>query len=128
MERIHSLEEQLKDVEVKSKETLAEEQKKFKQMLSRAETEKAEQMYIAQRLQSIEKEYEVLKIENPRLRLEIDKLRVEKLDLQDKLTDVQAEYNAVYSEHEELKQKFENINYKTKVSSTLDMFFFLEKY
>uniref|UniRef100_A0A8W8IUF0 Rab11 family-interacting protein 3 n=1 Tax=Magallana gigas TaxID=29159 RepID=A0A8W8IUF0_MAGGI len=107
MERIHSLEEQLKDVEVKSKETLAEEQKKFKQMLSRAETEKAEQMYIAQRLQSIEKEYEVLKIENPRLRLEIDKLRVEKLDLQDKLTDVQAEYNAVYSEHEELKQKFE---------------------
>lgn len=31
--RIHSLEEQLKDVEVKSKETLAEEQKKFKQML-----------------------------------------------------------------------------------------------
>lgn len=28
------------------------------------------------RLQSIEKEYEVLKIENPRLRLEIDKLRV----------------------------------------------------
>ncbi|XP_011454112.3 rab11 family-interacting protein 4B isoform X1 [Magallana gigas] len=107
VDRIHSLEEQLKDVEVKSKETLAEEQKKFKQMLSRAETEKAEQMYIAQRLQSIEKEYEVLKIENPRLRLEIDKLRVEKLDLQDKLTDVQAEYNAVYSEHEELKQKFE---------------------
>lgn len=107
MERIHSLEEQLKDVEVKSKETLAEEQKKFKQMLSRAETEKAEQMYIAQRLQSIEKEYEVLKIENPRLKLEIDKLRVEKLDLQDKLTDVQAEYNAVYSEHEELKHKFE---------------------
>lgn len=28
------------------------------------------------RLQSIEKEYEVLKIENPRLKLEIDKLRV----------------------------------------------------
>ncbi|XP_078317973.1 rab11 family-interacting protein 4-like isoform X2 [Crassostrea virginica] len=107
MERIHSLEEQLKDVEVKSKETLAEEQKKFKQMLSRAESEKTEQMYISQRLQSIEKEYEQLKLENPKLRLEIDKLRDEKLDLQDKLADTQADYNTLHSEHEELKQKFE---------------------
>ncbi|XP_078317987.1 rab11 family-interacting protein 3-like isoform X15 [Crassostrea virginica] len=104
---IHSLEEQLKDVEVKSKETLAEEQKKFKQMLSRAESEKTEQMYISQRLQSIEKEYEQLKLENPKLRLEIDKLRDEKLDLQDKLADTQADYNTLHSEHEELKQKFE---------------------
>ncbi|XP_078317974.1 rab11 family-interacting protein 4-like isoform X3 [Crassostrea virginica] len=107
VDRIHSLEEQLKDVEVKSKETLAEEQKKFKQMLSRAESEKTEQMYISQRLQSIEKEYEQLKLENPKLRLEIDKLRDEKLDLQDKLADTQADYNTLHSEHEELKQKFE---------------------
>nr|XP_022316984.1 rab11 family-interacting protein 4-like isoform X3 [Crassostrea virginica]XP_022316985.1 rab11 family-interacting protein 4-like isoform X3 [Crassostrea virginica] len=107
MESIYSLEEQLTDVEVKSKETLAEEKKKFKHMLSRAESEKTEQMYISQRLQRIEKEYEQLKLENPKLRLEIDKLRDEKLDLQDKLADTQADYNTLHSEHEELKQKFE---------------------
>jgi regulator of replication initiation timing len=34
------------------------------------------QLFLFYRLQSIEKEYEQLKHENPKLRLEVDKLRV----------------------------------------------------
>ena len=106
--RIHMLEEQVKDVEVKSDERVSDEQRKYKEILSRQEREKSEQMeYFTQRLQNLEKENELLKMENPRLRNEIDRLKIDKLALEDKLTEVQVEYNAIMNENSDLKLKFD---------------------
>ncbi|XP_076074194.1 rab11 family-interacting protein 4B-like isoform X3 [Mytilus galloprovincialis] len=108
MERIHMLEEQVKDVEVKSDERVSDEQKKYKDILSRQEREKSEQMeYFTQRLQNLEKENELLKMENPRLRGEIDRLKIEKLELEDKITELQVEYSSVMNENSDLKLKFD---------------------
>ncbi|XP_071129565.1 rab11 family-interacting protein 4A-like isoform X2 [Mytilus edulis] len=106
--RIHMLEEQVKDVEVKSDERVSDEQKKYKDILSRQEREKSEQMeYFTQRLQNLEKENELLKMENPRLRGEIDRLKIEKLELEDKITEIQVEYSSVMNENSDLKLKFD---------------------
>ncbi|XP_076074199.1 rab11 family-interacting protein 4B-like isoform X8 [Mytilus galloprovincialis] len=106
--RIHMLEEQVKDVEVKSDERVSDEQKKYKDILSRQEREKSEQMeYFTQRLQNLEKENELLKMENPRLRGEIDRLKIEKLELEDKITELQVEYSSVMNENSDLKLKFD---------------------
>ncbi|CAC5417410.1 RAB11FIP3_4 [Mytilus coruscus] len=108
MERIHMLEEQVKDVEVKSDERVSDEQKKYKEILSRQEREKSEQMeYFTQRLQNLEKENELLKMENPRLRSEVDRLKIEKLELEDKITELQVEYSSVMNENSDLKLKFD---------------------
>ena len=108
MDRIHMLEEQVKDVEVKSDERVSDEQRKYKEILSRQEREKSEQMeYFTQRLQNLEKENELLKMENPRLRNEIDRLKIDKLALEDKLTEVQVEFNAIMNENSDLKLKFD---------------------
>ncbi|CAC5417411.1 RAB11FIP3_4 [Mytilus coruscus] len=106
--RIHMLEEQVKDVEVKSDERVSDEQKKYKEILSRQEREKSEQMeYFTQRLQNLEKENELLKMENPRLRSEVDRLKIEKLELEDKITELQVEYSSVMNENSDLKLKFD---------------------
>ncbi|XP_052070144.1 rab11 family-interacting protein 4A-like isoform X3 [Mytilus californianus] len=108
VDRIHMLEEQVKDVEVKSDERVSDEQKKYKEILSRQEREKSEQMeYFTQRLQNLEKENELLKMENPRLRSEIDRLKIEKLELEDKITELQVEYSSVMNENSDLKLKFD---------------------
>ena len=108
VDRIHMLEEQVKDVEVKSDERVSDEQRKYKEILSRQEREKSEQMeYFTQRLQNLEKENELLKMENPRLRNEIDRLKIDKLALEDKLTEVQVEFNAIMNENSDLKLKFD---------------------
>ncbi|KAJ8318958.1 LOW QUALITY PROTEIN: hypothetical protein KUTeg_004049 [Tegillarca granosa] len=77
--RVMSLEESIKDVEIKSNRKVAEEEKKIKDLMARLEQEKTEKVdFLEQRLQLLEVENQLLKAENPKLKLECDRLRVQK--------------------------------------------------
>ncbi|XP_033745086.1 LOW QUALITY PROTEIN: LLGL scribble cell polarity complex component 2-like [Pecten maximus] len=108
IERVHSLEEQLKDVEIKSDERVFDEQRKYKEIMSRQEREKSDEMeYVTRRLQTLESECDQLKQENPKLRLDIERLRNEKTELQEKLSETQIDYNTLLGEHEDFKRRSE---------------------
>ncbi|OWF45665.1 Rab11 family-interacting protein 3 [Mizuhopecten yessoensis] len=106
IERVHSLEEQLKDVEIKSDERVSDEQRKYKDIMSRKDREKSDEMeYITRRLQTLESECDHLKQENPKLRSDVERLRNEKRELHEKLSESQLDYNTLASEHEEFKRR-----------------------
>ncbi|XP_012939801.1 rab11 family-interacting protein 4B [Aplysia californica] len=104
VQKVHYLEEQLRDMEVRGEDRLTDERRKHQDFMARHEREKNEQVdYITQRLNRIEREYEELKEEAPRLKTEMAKLRTEKMDIQERLLERQENYNALYEEHEKLK-------------------------
>ncbi|KAI8796973.1 rab11 family-interacting protein 4B isoform X3, partial [Biomphalaria glabrata] len=107
VQKVLYLEEQLRDMEVKSEDRLHDERRKYQDYISKQEREKNEQVdYITQRLHRIEHEYEELKQEAPRLQSEISKLRTEKMDIQERLLERQETYNILYDEHEKLKADY----------------------
>uniref|UniRef100_A0A0B6ZQZ4 EF-hand domain-containing protein n=1 Tax=Arion vulgaris TaxID=1028688 RepID=A0A0B6ZQZ4_9EUPU len=107
VQKVHFLEEQLRDMEVRADDRLSEERRKHQEFMVRHEREKTEQMdYVAQRLHRVEKEYEELKEEAPRLHAEIAKLRNEKMDIQERLLEKQESYNILYDDHEKLKADY----------------------
>ncbi|GFO39264.1 Rab11 family-interacting protein 4, partial [Plakobranchus ocellatus] len=111
VQKVHYLEEQLRDMEVKAEDLLSEEKRKHKEFMARQERDKNEQVeYITQRLHRIEREYEDLKEEAPRLHAEIAKLRTEKMDLQERLLERQENYNVLYDDHERLKADYHKQN------------------
>ncbi|RUS90433.1 hypothetical protein EGW08_001774 [Elysia chlorotica] len=107
VQKVHYLEEQLRDMEVKAEDILSEEKRKHKEFMARQERDKNEQVeYITQRLHRIEREYEDLKEEAPRLHAEIAKLKTEKMDLHERLLERQENYNVLFDEHERLKADY----------------------
>jgi Rab11 family-interacting protein 3/4 len=100
---VHVLEEQLRDVEVKAREQLAEEQRKHHELLMRSDKDKTFEIeLLAQSLQRIEQEYSVLKTEAPSLRSDNERLRKENGrqcrdidELQQKLTDLTDEHKSL---------------------------------
>ncbi|XP_059146652.1 rab11 family-interacting protein 4B-like isoform X2 [Physella acuta] len=107
VQKVIYLEEQLRDMEVKSEDRLSEERRKYQEFMSKQERDKNEQVdYITQRLHRIEQEYETLKQEAPRLHAEIAKLRTEKMDIQERLLERQETYNILYDDHEKLKADY----------------------
>ncbi|KAK3767877.1 hypothetical protein RRG08_059207 [Elysia crispata] len=111
VQKVHYLEEQLRDMEVKAEDLLSEEKRKHKDFMARQERDKNQQVeYITQRLHRIEKEYEDLKEEAPRLHAEIAKLKTEKMDLHERLLERQENYNVLFEEHERLKADYHKQN------------------
>ncbi|BFZ18041.1 hypothetical protein BsWGS_21083 [Bradybaena similaris] len=111
VQKVHYLEEQLRDMEVRSDDRLSEERRKHQEYMARHDREKNEQMdYVSQRLHRMEKEYEALKDEAPRLHAEIAKLRTEKMDIQERLLEKQESYNILYEDHEKLKADYHKLD------------------
>lgn len=101
IQKVHILEEQLREMEIRSDEQVKDEQKKHKEYVSRQDRDKAEQLiYLSHRLQDVDRHYEATKEEGIRLKTEIEKLKAEKLELHDKLSETQYSYATLLDDHE----------------------------
>lgn len=101
IQKVHILEEQLREMEIRSDEQVKDEQKKHKEYVSRQDRDKAEQLiYLSHRLQDVDRHYEASKEEAIRLKTEIEKLKAEKLELHDKLSETQYSYATLLDDHE----------------------------
>ncbi|KAG8172592.1 hypothetical protein JTE90_024226 [Oedothorax gibbosus] len=90
--RIHSLEEQLKELEIRSEDRIDSEHEKYKEIMARSEREsKLEVEQYANKLFSLQKEYLQLNEESLRLRTTLDKLKEEKHELQNQLVECTTE-------------------------------------
>lgn len=84
--RYHMLEEQLRDTELRGEERLAEEQKRHRELLGRAEREtNLLQENCEIRIRTVEQEKNSLRDEIQRLRMQMDKQAIELQNMEDKL-------------------------------------------
>nr|XP_032823255.1 rab11 family-interacting protein 4 isoform X1 [Petromyzon marinus]XP_032823256.1 rab11 family-interacting protein 4 isoform X1 [Petromyzon marinus] len=87
--RIHELEEQLKDTEVRGEERLEEDARRHREQTTRLAREKNAQMEtLANRLLLVEEENEAFQTTVPRLKTQIEKLEEEKTRLEERLEDL----------------------------------------
>ncbi|XP_052268698.1 uncharacterized protein LOC127870079 [Dreissena polymorpha] len=107
VDRIHTLEEQLKDMEVKSDERVRVEQKKLHDLVSKNSLENDKVDYLTMRLQNFESENERLKTDVVRLKNENDKLRMDKMEVMDRLAAMEEDFNRVSAEYNEMMSKFD---------------------
>ncbi|XP_059092920.1 rab11 family-interacting protein 4B-like isoform X2 [Tigriopus californicus] len=113
--RIHMLEENIRELELRSDERLDEEQKRNKELLARLEREKhLEIENHTLRLQTLEKENGKLHQETANLRSTLEKIKLEKrttedylLDAQNSLTQLQDEHNGVLEARKRDQDAFE---------------------
>ncbi|XP_025086872.1 rab11 family-interacting protein 3-like isoform X2 [Pomacea canaliculata] len=107
IQKVINLEEQLKDMEMRSEECVKEEKHKHQEYMSRHDREKCEEMeYVTQRLQRIESEYEDMKEKMPTLQQQILKLRSENIVLQERILEKQESYNMLHDDYEHLKASY----------------------
>lgn len=84
--RYHMLEEQLRDAELRADERLAEEQKRHRELLNRAEREAQLQNENCEiRMRTFEHENTTLRDEIQRMRMQCDKLTLDNRNLEEKL-------------------------------------------
>lgn len=84
------LEEHIRELELRSEERLAEEQKRSRELLQRLEREKALEVENYQfRLQALEKEHQRALDEARALRAQLDRLKLEKRSAEDFLLEAQ---------------------------------------
>ncbi|WAQ96398.1 RFIP4-like protein [Mya arenaria] len=88
IKRIHSLEEQLKDMEVKSDDRVRAEQRKLHDIVAKNVIESEKMDYLTLRLQTVENENDRLKTDVVRLKNENDRLRMLLDELQKELEDL----------------------------------------
>jgi len=101
--KLFMLEEQLRDEQQRSDEKLREEQRRHKDILNRTEREKQLQMENLEiRLQGIEKELSLAKIENKRLEGSLERERNEKNHLNDKCAQNEREISSLREHNREL--------------------------
>ncbi|CAI9723695.1 family-interacting 4A-like isoform X6 [Octopus vulgaris] len=121
---VHILEEQLREMEIRSDEQVKVEQKKHKEYVGRHDRDKAEQLiYLSHRLQDVDRHYETTKEEATRLRNEVEKLKSEKLELHDKLTETQYSYATLLEDNEkqqaEMATQSNNFEHERKATAQL---------
>ncbi|XP_035218600.1 rab11 family-interacting protein 4B-like isoform X1 [Stegodyphus dumicola] len=90
--KIHSLEEQLRELEIRSEDRIETEQQKFKEIMSRCEREsKLEAEYYANKLASLQTDHMQLTEECLKLKDVIERLKQEKQELQNQLNECTTE-------------------------------------
>uniref|UniRef100_T1JCU2 FIP-RBD domain-containing protein n=1 Tax=Strigamia maritima TaxID=126957 RepID=T1JCU2_STRMM len=90
MARIHSLEEQIREVEIRSEDRIKEEHQRFKEVMARQDKEKCLEIEsFTLRLHTLERENQVLNADLLRLRSQLDKIKYEKMQLQDQLSEAE---------------------------------------
>ncbi|XP_060608216.1 rab11 family-interacting protein 4-like isoform X2 [Ruditapes philippinarum] len=107
IKRIHTMEEQLKDMECKSDDRVREEQRKYQEMVNKHGIENEKMDYLTLRLQTFETENERLKTDVVRLKNENDRLRMDKMEVSDRLAAMEEDFNKVSAEYNEVMSKFD---------------------
>ncbi|GAB1608658.1 rab11 family-interacting protein 4A-like isoform X4 [Argonauta hians] len=124
IQKVHILEEQLREMEIRSDEQIKVEQKKHKEYLGRHDRDKAEQLiYLSHKLQDIDRHHEASKEEAARLRHEVERLKLEKLELHDKLAETQYSYATILEDNEkqqaEMEMQSNNFEHERKATAQL---------
>uniref|UniRef100_A0A0L8ICQ3 EF-hand domain-containing protein n=1 Tax=Octopus bimaculoides TaxID=37653 RepID=A0A0L8ICQ3_OCTBM len=124
IQKVHILEEQLREMEIRSDEQVKVEQRKHKEYTGRHDRDKAEQLlYLSHRLQDVDRHYETTKEEAARLRSEVEKLKSEKLELHDKLAETQYSYATLLEDNEkqqaEMATQSDNFEHERKATAQL---------
>lgn len=103
--KILSLEEQLKELEIRSEDRIETEQQKFKEIMARCEREsKLEIEQYANNLFSLQKDYMELSEESLRLKTLLEKLKQDKQDLQNQLLECTTELMNIREDHMRLQE------------------------
>jgi len=103
--KIHSLEEQLRELEIRSEDRIETEQQKFKEIMTRCEREsKLEVEQYANKLFSLQKDYLELSEESLRLKTLLEKLKQEKQDLHNQLLECTSELMNMREDHMRLQE------------------------
>lgn len=104
MARIHTLEEQIREVEIRSEDRIREEQKRFKELMARQDRKKNLEMEsYTLRLHSLEKENHELREDILRLKAQLDRLKSEKAQLQEQLSESEYAYSSLQEENKRLQ-------------------------
>lgn len=107
VERVHLLEEQLREIEQRSHEQLVEEQKKHREVLARTDKEKTREIEIlSQSLQHVERDCLQLQEEVPNLRTENEHLRRENLQMEKEESRLHQQLSEMSNEHKSLQEHF----------------------
>ncbi|KAF8795886.1 Rab11 family-interacting protein 4 like protein [Argiope bruennichi] len=102
---IHSLEEQLRELEIRSEERIETEQQKFKEIMTRCEREsKQEVEQYATKLFALQKEYMEMSEESLKLKTLVEKLKQEKHELQQQLLECTTELLNLREDHMRLQE------------------------
>lgn len=123
--KIRSLEEQIRELEIRSEEKSKEEQKQLKEAMARHEREKNQEIeQYASRLYNLQQDYLQLKEEAKQLKAHIEKLKQEKFYLQEQLTESSSELANLQEEHKKFKElayreREEHIHEKTATARLL---------
>lgn len=107
VDKIQSMEEHLKEMDLISAEKLNGEKMKIQEMLMKQSVESEKMDYITLRLQTFETENEKLKSDVVQLNKENEKLRMDKLQISDRLSAMEEDYNRVSAEYNEMMGKFD---------------------
>ena len=103
--KIHVLEENIREIEMRGEERLVDEQRRNRDMIQRLEREK--QLEIENysiRLQGMEKDQRLLSEEVNSLRAQLERTREEKAEVEDQLSDTQVMLAQEQQEHKQLQQ------------------------
>ncbi|XP_076345307.1 rab11 family-interacting protein 4A-like isoform X4 [Tachypleus tridentatus] len=105
LKRIHSLEENIRELEIRSEERLKEEERHLRENMAKLEREKAmETENYASRLHSLQKEHLEIKENVVRFKQQIERLKQEKSNLREQLDDTSAELSSLQDEHSKLEE------------------------
>ncbi|XP_014681453.1 PREDICTED: rab11 family-interacting protein 4B-like isoform X2 [Priapulus caudatus] len=104
--RVHMLEEQVRDAEIKGEKLCTEEERRFRDQVHRIEREKNQEIENLQyRLQSLENEYGELKDSLPQLRQQLDRVKQEKYTLADQLSECEFNLSNLQEEHKRVQER-----------------------
>nr|CAD7569999.1 unnamed protein product [Timema californicum] len=103
--RVHMLEEQLREAELRAEERLEEEQRRNRELMVRVEREKQLQIENCNiRLQTLELEGASMRDETSRLRSQVERLRYEKAMVEEKLEEAEIKIATFQVENKELRE------------------------
>nr|CAD7437566.1 unnamed protein product [Timema bartmani] len=103
--RVHMLEEQLREAELRAEERLEEEQRRNRELMVRVEREKQLQIENCNiRLQTLELEGASMRDETSRLRSQVERLRYEKAMVEEKLGEAEIKIASFQVENKELRE------------------------
>nr|CAD7395036.1 unnamed protein product [Timema cristinae] len=103
--RVHMLEEQLREAELRAEERLEEEQRRNRELMVRVEREKQLQIENCNiRLQTLELEGASMRDETSRLRSQVERLRYEKAMVEEKLEEAEIKIASFQVENKELRE------------------------
>ncbi|KAK8774616.1 hypothetical protein V5799_010856 [Amblyomma americanum] len=118
--RIHNLEEQIRELEVRSEERAHEEERRLKDALSRQERESALELErCGAQLRSLQQEQRALQEEALRLRTLAERLKVEKEQALEQLDQSQAQLSQLREEHQRLQEMCRREREESQAQRTL---------